>query len=265
MYTGEVNEIVIIGAGRLAAHLGKAFLRQGMKVVQVYNRTPGRGRDLANRIGAGFTSEIPEIYLQADLYILAVSDSVLGELASRLTLKNGLVVHTSGTVEMDILSPISENIGVFYPVQTFSQNRRVNFQTIPVCIEGNSDSTLHTLSDFANKLTNRVYILDSDQRRLLHLAAVFSSNFTNLLYAVSEELLLEHDIPFELLKPLILQTSRNVIKGNLVQYQTGPAVREDTKVLEKHREMLSGHPDYLEIYNQMSKNIIKQKKTHGKL
>ena len=99
----------------------------------------------------------------------------------------------------------------------------------------------------------------------MHLAAVFSSNFTNLLYAVSEELLLEHDIPFELLKPLILQTSRNVIKGNLVQYQTGPAVREDTKVLEKHREMLSGHPDYLEIYNQMSKNIIKQKKTHGKL
>jgi predicted short-subunit dehydrogenase-like oxidoreductase (DUF2520 family) len=261
----QLLEIVIIGAGRLATHLGLAFYKQGLNTVQVYNRTPEKGGRLALRIGASFTDNVHEITLLADIYILAVSDSVLEELASKLRLKNKLVIHTSGTVEMNILAPVSSNIGVFYPVQTFSPNRRIDFQKIPICIEWNSTTAQELLTTLAEKLSKSVFHLTSDQRRILHLGAVFSSNFTNFMYAVTEELLLAHEIPFELLEPLILQTARNVKHGNLLQCQTGPAVRGDIKVLDKHRELLSDHPDYLEIYNLITENIIKLKFLHGKL
>ena len=266
MSAANIQEIVIIGAGRLATHLGLALHRHGFKVVQVCSRTPEKGRKLAGRIGASFTPEIREIALNADLYILAVSDSAIEELASRLHLKDRLVVHASGTMGMDILSPVSASIGVFYPVQTFSvPNRKIDFRKIPVCIEGNSKAVEEKLSAMAHKLTQNVHLLDTDRRRFLHLGAVFASNFTNCIYAVTEELLIAHDIPLELLEPLIIQTARNVRHGNLRQYQTGPAVRGDVRVLEKHHEMLSDHPDYLDIYKLMSENIIKQKSMHGKL
>lgn len=256
---------MIIGAGRLATHLGLSFFRHGLNIVQVYNRTPEKGKKLAGRIGATFTADIQEIKPDADLYILAVTDFVLEDLASKLRLKDKLVVHTSGTMAMDILAPISANIGVFYPVQTFSPNRRIDFRKVPVCIEGNSSNSEQQLTELAKRLSQHVCLLSSDQRRVLHLGAVFASNFTNFILAAAEELLLTNEIPFDLLKPLILQTARNVQHGNLMQHQTGPAVRGDTKVLQKHREMLADHPDYLEIYNLLSKNIINHTNLHGKL
>lgn len=265
MLAVQIQKIVLIGAGRLATHLGLAFSKQGLNVVQVYNRSPENGRKLANRIGASYTNEIREITLAADLYILAVSDSTLSDLASDLRFNDKMVVHASGTVAMDVLAPISANIGVFYPVQTFSQNRRIDFRKIPVCIEANSKSGEALLTVLAGKLSQRVNCLDSDKRRLLHLGAVFASNFTNYLYAVTENILVEHGIPIDLLEPLILQTARNVKRGNLYQSQTGPAIRGDEKVLEKQRELLAEHPDYLEIYNLITKNIIKNRSLHGKL
>lgn len=265
MIAGQTHDIVIIGAGRLATHLGSAFVKNGLKVVQIYNRTPEKGRKLAERLGASFTDKFREIRLNADIYILAVSDSVLEELASRLRLKNKCVVHTSGTMELEILAPISSNTGVFYPVQTFSPNRRIDFSMIPVCIEANSKSTERYLTFYAQKITRKIYYLNSERRQLLHLGAVFGSNFTNFIYAVTEELLGSGGIPFELLEPLILQTARNIKHGNLIHSQTGPAARGDMKVLEKHREMLADHPDFLEIYNLITENIIKYKSLHGKL
>jgi len=261
----KTHDIVIIGAGRLATHLGLAFYKQGLNIVQVYNRTSERGKKLAGRIGATFTADIHEITKDADLYILAVSDSVLEHLAAELRLKDKLVVHTSGTMGMDVLTPISANIGVFYPLQTFSPTRRIDFRKIPVCIEGNSGVSEQMLADLAGKITQRIYILSSDNRRFLHLGAVLASNFTNFIYTITEELLKEHEIPFNLLEPLILQTARNIKHGDLIQYQTGPAIRGDAKVLEKHHELLAAHPDYLEIYKLITKNIIKHKSLHGKL
>lgn len=261
----QIQEIVIIGAGRLATHLGLAFFKLGLKIGQVYNRTPEKGRRLANRIGASFTQDIKEITLTADIYFLAVSDFALEDLAAKLRLKKKLVIHTSGTMEMDILLPVSSNYGVFYPVQTFSQNRKIDFSKIPVCIEGSSKIAEQQLTVLAKKLTQHVCYLTSDKRRLLHLGAVFASNFTNFIYAATEEFLLSNEISFDLLEPLILQTARNAKHGNLIQYQTGPAMRGDIKVLEKHRELLSDHPDHLEIYNLITKNIIKYKSLYGKL
>ena len=257
MLSAKIQKIVIIGAGRLANCLGLAFLKQGLNIVQIYNRTPARGRKLAGRIGADFTGDIYEISPDADCYILAVSDSAIEEMALKLRLKEKLVAHTSGTMEMNVLAQISKNFGVFYPVQTFSPNSRVDFRKVPVCVEGNSAVSEQELGELANKLSGSVYFLSSEKRRILHLGAVFTSNFTNFIHAPTEEFLLAHEIPFDLLQPLILQTARNVKHGKLMQFQTGPAVRGDIKVLDKHREMLSSHPDLLEIYNLITQNIIK--------
>lgn len=265
MPAGKIHKITILGAGRLATQLGLAFSRKGLTMVQVYNRTPEKGIRLAKRIGASFTSDIRMITPDADLYILAVADSVVEELASGLRLKRKLVAHTSGTMRMDILEPVSKRIGVFYPVQTFSQNRSVDFRKIPLCIEGNSKEVEEQLAELARKLTLNVHLLDSDRRRVLHLGAVFSSNFTNFIYAATEELLQLHDIPFSLLEPLILQTAGNIKQGNPSQFQTGPAVRGDNKVLDKHREMLADRPNYLEIYNLITENIIKNNRRNGEL
>ncbi len=261
----QAREIVLIGAGRLATHLGLAIVEQGLKVAQVYNRNAAAGRKLADKTGAFFTDDIREITLHADLYILAVSDSALEELAAKLRLSDKTVVHTSGTMEMGILAPVSTSIGVFYPVQTFAPDRNIDFRQVPVCLEGNSQAAVDLLTVFAKGLTQHVYYLNSEQRRILHLGAVFASNFTNYIYAVSEELLAVHEIPFDLLKPLIIHTAQNVIHGNLIQSQTGPAARGDKRVLEKHRELLLNHPDYLTIYNLISSNILKHQSLHGKL
>ena len=263
MQTDQIQKIVIIGAGRLATHLGLAFFQHGLEIVQVYNRTPVKGKKLAGRVGALYTDDLRELILTADLYILAVSDSILEYLSTVLRLNTKLVVHTSGTMDIDVLTPISDNTGVFYPLQTFSQTGRILFRNIPLCIEANSKGSELKLMGLAEKLSQRVYPLASDKRKVLHLGAVFANNFTNFILAAAEEFLLSHEIPFDLLQPLILQTTRNVKHGNLIQYQTGPAVRGDIKVLEKHRELLLDDPDYLEIYNLITKNIIKHKTRHG--
>lgn len=257
------QKIVIIGAGRLAAHLGVALYRHGLNIVQVYNRTAKKGKTLASRVGASFTSDIQSISSNADIYFLAVSDSALDEFAEVLRLKDRLVVHTSGTVAMSVLAPVSTSTGVLYPVQTFSPGRRVDFRNIPVCIEGNSKAAEDRLADLARILSQSVFLLDTEKRQVLHLAAVFASNFTNFLYAVTGELLDEHDIPFGMIRPLIYQTARNINYGDLRKTQTGPAVRGDITVLRKHRELLKDHPDYLQIYNLISENIIKHRNVHG--
>jgi predicted short-subunit dehydrogenase-like oxidoreductase (DUF2520 family) len=249
----------------LATHLGLALFRQGLTVLQVYNRTPGKGRKLAARINALYTDNLSDLVPGADLYILAVSDSWLGQLVSRLHLKDSLVVHTSGSVELEILSPVSSRTGVFYPVQTFSKHRKINFRDIPICLEAESPESEMKLTKLAERLTRSVYLLDSGKRGLIHLGAVFASNFTNYLYSIAELLLRENDLPLNILEPLILQTARNVRRGNLFENQTGPAVRGDIQVLEKHRRLLADHPDYHEIYELISKHIILNRSLNGKL
>ena len=261
----SIQDVVILGAGNMASHLGWELVKQGIKVAEVYNRTPGTGKELAVKLGANFIADIRAITNLADLYILAVADSAIAPLVELLRLNDKLVVHTSGTMEMKILSPVSENIGVFYPLQTFSPGRTTEFRGIPVCVETNTGQGKQQLEDLATRLKSIVYFIDSDNRKLLHLSAVFASNFTNFMYTVAEDLVLSNGIPFELLKPLISQTAENVSRGHVFQHQTGPAFRNDHLVMARHRELMANHPDYLEIYDIISKNIIKYKTIHGKL
>jgi predicted short-subunit dehydrogenase-like oxidoreductase (DUF2520 family) len=261
----KIQNIVLIGAGNLATNLGVALHELKFNVAQVYNRTPEKGKALAARIGADYTEETEAIILNADIYILAVTDSVIEEVAMKLPLKDQLVVHTAGTIDMNILAHVSENIGVFYPVQTFPGKSRINFTEVPICLEANSPHVETHLAEFANKLSKNVHFLDSSNRKILHLSAVFASNFTNFMNVLAEDLLNDYEIPFDLLKPIIRQTGKNARRNRLFRYQTGPAVRGDNLVLQKHRDLLAAYPEYLELYNLISDNIIKYKALHGKL
>ncbi|MEI7982038.1 MAG: Rossmann-like and DUF2520 domain-containing protein [Bacteroidota bacterium] len=265
MPTRKIRNVTFFGAGKLASHLALALVRLDIPILQVYNRTAEKGRRLAAQTGADYISEIANITSGADLYIFALTDSVLPEFASRLRLEGKLVVHTSGSLDMNILAPVSSHFGVFYPLQSFSHGKKTSFRDIPVCIEANDSRDELCLVRFAHLLTNEVHLVNSEKRKWLHMAAVFAGNFSNFMYTIAEELVREREIPFELLMPLIRKTVLNTRRKNLFILQTGPAVREDTNILNHHRALLHDHPAYLEIYNLISDSIIRYKKQNGKL
>jgi len=198
-----IQHIILLGAGNVATHLARTFAKKGYHILQVYNRTAKRGRKLANRVGAGYV-ELPEhLDPDADLYILAVSDSVIGEIAGKMRVNRGLVVHTSGSVSIDQLATASPNYGVFYPLQTFRKDKRISFDRVPVCIEANSPESEKALFHLATRISSHVHLINSEQRKVLHLAAVFAGNFSNFMYSIAEDILQPYWILFELLRPLI--------------------------------------------------------------
>ena len=253
----------MIGAGNLATQLALAMKRNGIRVVQVYNRTPGNGKLLAKKLGAAFVPDPSEITGNADLYVLSVSDKAISQVAQMLSVNNHLVIHTSGSVNMDALLPASNRVGVWYPLQTFSKLRRISFRGIPVCVESNQLDDLQLLMELGKTLSGDVHVIDSKQRKIIHMTAVFANNFTNFMYTIAEDLLRRHNIPFDLLKPLILQTAENAECEALFSQQTGPAIREDQAVMNEHLGMLAQHAVYMEIYDLISKSIIKYKNANG--
>jgi len=259
--TRDISNVVIVGAGNLATSLALAMYRKGIHVMQVMNRTKGRGEKLAKRVSANFTDDFRKADLSADLFILAVSDPAISGLAVRLGLTRQLLVHTSGSTGISCLEGRSENYGVFYPLQTFSLSGTSGFSGVPLCIESNSSEGEEKLLSLGRRIGGNVHLLTSAQRKVLHMTAVFASNFSNFMYAISEDILKEHDIPFSLLRPLILQTARNSGHEDIFKRQTGPAIREDSIVMDEHMEMLSKDEDYREIYELISKSIIKYKRT----
>ncbi len=261
----RIKNIVVLGAGNVASHLSKALNAKGLTIVQLYNRTEESGKRLARLLGASYTNTIQQIIPDADLYILALSDNALPELASQIRVRKGIVVHTSGSVGLDVLQNTSTQIGVLYPLQTFREGKQISFDRIPICIEGNKPGVEKRLVKLAEQLSSNVQIINSRQRKMLHLTAVFAGNFTNYLYTIAQDLLQQYDLPFELLKPLIKQTAANVRHSDLFSLQTGPAVREDTAIIEEHLGLLANEKAYKDIYDLISKQIIQHKHQHGKL
>lgn len=255
----KIKNVVVIGAGNLATHLALALHRKGINVIQVLNRSREAGERLARRVSAGFNNDLGGADFGADLYILAVSDSAIEEVARNLKLKDQLLVHTSGSVGMASLSGASSNLGVFYPLQTFSKDRRINFSNIPVCIEANRSENEEKLLQLARLISKKAVLINSEQRKVLHMTAVFAGNFSSFMYTIAEDLLKKHGVPFGLLKPLIQQTAATAKHDDVFSRQTGPAVRGDTKIMDEHLEMLARHGAYMEIYDLISKSIIKHK------
>jgi predicted short-subunit dehydrogenase-like oxidoreductase (DUF2520 family) len=247
--------IVILGTGNLATQLGMAFHAQHAEIIQVYGRSGACASDLANLLGCIFTTSKLEISTDADLYILAVSEAAITEVLSDAPIRNRLIVHTSGSISIDILATFSNNYGVFYPLQTLSKQKAVDFSAVPICIEANSAENLEKLSRLAKTISDQVFEIDSTQRRQLHLAAVFVCNFVNHFYAIGEKLLQEQKLDYNLIKPLILETASKATLFSPPEVQTGPAVRENQTIMKQHLKMLEQHPEWQELYALISKDI----------
>lgn len=253
--------ITFIGAGNLATQLAKAFYRKGFVIDQIYSRTANSAQSLAYEVEAQNTTVLEEIILTSDLYIIALQDDTLVKLLPRILSgkENALIVHTAGSVPSSIFEGQTNRYGVFYPMQTFSKEREVDFSTIPLFIEANLDSDKQTLLDIASILSNKVFEADSEQRKKLHLAAVFSCNFVNHMYALSAEILERYGLPFDSMLSLIDETTRKIHEVSPKEAQTGPAIRNDQDVMNRHLSMLAPYPDVQEVYRLVSKNILKHK------
>jgi predicted short-subunit dehydrogenase-like oxidoreductase (DUF2520 family) len=251
------RNIVFIGAGNLATSLSVAFHSAGWRVVQVYSRTYQSAKTLAGKINAEPTTTLDSLNPNAQLYVVALPDSVIQPVAEQLPPVNGLLVHTSGSTSIDVLSAADAlGYGVLYPLQTFSKNRLVQLGNVPVCIEGNSQATIVTLDKIAQTITSTVVVLDSEKRRWMHLAAVFASNFTNHMLAAAYRIAVQNGVDFHIFQPLVMETVSKAFLANPNDFQTGPAVRFDWQTIEQHLSMLGFSDIELQkIYKELSLSI----------
>lgn len=249
-------KVVIVGAGNVATHLAKALLAANVQIAQVWSYHYANSKLLADQVHATAIENLAVLDKTADICLISVKDDAIAEVAQQLIDFKGVIAHTSGSVNIDVLSG-SANYGVFYPLQTFSKDKELNFSTVPLCIEANNDTTLQFLKKLANQLSNHVVEIDSEKRKILHLAAVFACNFTNHFYALAEEVLTAHQLEFDILRPLITETAAKVQQSLPLTVQTGPAIRNDEQTLKKHEELLLQQPQLLEIYKIVSESIKK--------
>lgn len=250
-------DIVLLGSGNVATHFGKALVRAGHRVAQVYSRTKARATVLAASLNAQAIDNLSAVDPTADIYLFAVKDDVIGPLASQLpALERGIVAHTAGSVDMAVLAVHAQRCGVIYPVQTFSLAKPVDFSLVPLAVEASDKTTYHQLSQLVAPLSTRIFPCDSRQRLALHVAAVFACNFTNHLYAIGADLVREYALDFDLLRPLILETAQKVMAHAPRDVQTGPAVRNDVGTMQRHIELLeASHPALVALYRQLSERI----------
>ncbi len=253
----EDTSVVFIGAGNLATNLAKALYRKGFRIVQIYSRTQESAQSLAQLVEADYTTELSAVVEDAQLYIVSLKDAAFVQLLPGLVAgkEKSLWVHTAGSIPMNIWAGQAERYGVFYPMQTFSKQREVDFREIPVFIESNSEADTQLLKDIASTLSEKVYEATSEQRKSLHLAAVFTCNFTNHMYVLAAELLKKYQLPFDAMLPLIDETARKVHELQPLAAQTGPAVRYDENVINEHLRMLADEPEAQELYRRISESI----------
>lgn len=249
--------IVFIGAGNLATNLAKALYRKGNRIMQVYSRTMESARMLAEKVESAPTVSLDSIVADADIYIISVKDSVLKGVMEKLcaTVRQGLFVHTAGSMSVDVFKGHATRYGVFYPMQSFSKLREVDFSDIPFFVEANNDADKILLHELASTLSDSVYDISSEARKHLHLAAVFACNFANHCYELSEEVLEKYGIPFSVMLPLIDETARKVHSVSPRMGQTGPAVRYDENVINMQRGLLADNRRIQQIYDVMSNSI----------
>jgi predicted short-subunit dehydrogenase-like oxidoreductase (DUF2520 family) len=232
----------------VATHLFQAFSKaNGIEVVQVFSRTISK--DFPETLQTSDFSKITE----ADVYIICVSDSAISSVSSQLLFENRLVVHTSGSSDLNLLDS-KNNKGVFYPLQTFTKNKAVDFSEIPICLEAENVSDYNFLEKVAKSISKNIYDISSEQRKALHVSAVFVCNFTNHLYTIGNTICEENNIPFEILQPLIEETAEKIKSLSPSDAQTGPAVRNDQKTIEKHIDFLKNE-NQKEIYKILTKSI----------
>lgn len=249
--------ISILGSGNVAKQLWDSFLMH--KEITV-NQVIGRNADALSYFTAKTdTSQNFDLVAEADVYIIAVRDDAISKVATYLKGKSGLVVHTSGSVPLQALHP-NPRAGIFYPLQTFTKAQQINFKEVPICLETKIEADRKLLYNLASLISEKVYFVDSEQRKMLHLAAVFANNFSNHMFHIAHEICKRNNLPFDILKPLILETSKKIVTLSPYESQTGPARRKDTGTMQKHMDILT-EENHKELYRLLSRSI---QDTYGK-
>jgi len=248
-----MKNIILLGSGNVATHLGIALKNSNYTIVQVYSRIIENAKVLANKLDAHFTNDLSKLKT-ADLIIVSINDDAISSVISKI--KNNAIVHTSGSIGMNIFNKQFSNYGVFYPLQTFNKEVDINISEIPFCIEGNSLEFEKQLIDIAKVLSNNVVKMNSHQRKQLHIAAVFACNFSNHMYSIADDLLTKKNIDFKILLPLIRKTLANLEINKPKEVQTGPAKRKDTAIIQEHIATIK-EKKIKELYQKITANIIK--------
>lgn len=244
-------KVVLIGSGNVAHHLIEAFAKSAtVEVIQVFARQKESVTSLfdSNKIISNYRD-----LAEADIYIITVSDDAIATVSSQIPFENRLVVHTSGSVAINSLNAKNRK-GIFYPMQTFTKNKAIDFSEIPICLESENNSDFELLKNVAESISNSVFKIDSQQRKALHISAVFANNFVNHLYQIGNEICEENKVPFEILKPLLLETANKVMNLSPKEAQTGPAKRNDSQTIKAHLDFLSNE-NHATIYKILTQSI----------
>lgn len=248
-------KVVIIGTGNTATVSGKKIQEAGHEIIQVIGRNFEKANLLASLLHTASAYNVRYVSLNADIYMLAVSDTAIPSVASGLKLKNKIVVHTAAAVSKDVLAASSENYGVLYPLQTLIKETEI-LPSIPVLIDGSNAYTKNILKDFCANWAETTQIANDEERLKLHVAAVFVSNFSNYLFSMAEQYCRKEHLKFKLLYPLTEETIKRLKSQSSLETQTGPAVREDYDTIEKHRGALKNYPELSSLYNFLTNSIF---------
>lgn len=243
-------EIVIIGSGNVAYHLAKAFTQNNIKIKQIFGRNKEDLKIISETNKIAYSNE--EL-AEADFYLICSSDKAINEISKKITKENCLVAHTSGSLPVEILEGKYRKSN-FYPLQTFTKNKPLEYSNIPIFLEAENPKDIEFLEFLAEKISNKVMNIDYEQRKYIHLTAVFSCNFVNHLFARAKEISDEQSIPFDYFLPLINETIEKINHLSPKEAQTGPAIRNDLRVLKLHEELIKNDAQ-LNIYETMNDSI----------
>jgi len=253
----EIQKVAIAGTGNIAWHLARAMHRSGMDITHIISRSMPRAAELSKDVSATPLDNPENVREQPDMYLLCVSDDALPEVQEAYSGKGPPVVHTSGSTGIGVLSADKNTTGVLYPLQTFTRGVEMTYDRIPFLVEGSSEKVALRLEQLAGKISRVVHRVNSQQRRQLHVSAVFACNFSNHLSAIAERLMQQSGLSFDLLLPLLEETTRKLRDKSPLEAQTGPAVRNDLTTIEKHMEALGNLPEEQEIYRLLTESIMR--------
>ncbi len=254
-----MKTVSIIGTGNVASHLATSLFSKGVHIHRVFGRQKKSGEELAKLCNSHFVSDWNAFdTVGVDVVLIAVNDDQIENVSAHLKIGQAIIAHTSGTVDMNVLERHSKT-GVFYPLQTFSKENEIDVSVVPFCIEGSTTIVETELTDLAKALSHDVRLVNSETRKLIHLAAVFACNFTNHMWAISNQILEETNQDLTILKPLITETITKAFNSSPKEAQTGPASRNDQRVMKKQLESLQGNTLFQSIYSDVSESIKKMK------
>ena len=249
---------VILGSGNIAWQMSKKLKKEKQKILQVYSRKIASAKKLAAIHKCAYTSSLKKINPEADVYLFAISDDAIknvGDKLQYLNSSNKIFIHTSGSIPSNVFKSTFDNYGVLWPPQSINKEIKIDFSKVPLCITADK-KTLASAKKVAKLLSNNTYILNDEQKKKLHLAAVFANNFSNHMAAVAENICKENNLDFKILHPILKETFEKIIKVGPLAAQTGPASRADQKTMKQHKTLLKEDLTLQKIYTLISKDIM---------